>query len=391
MSVNMTTLSRFLAAPRGSFFLFGPRGTGKTTWLRAQFPDALVVDLLRAEEFRRFAARPERLRELVRAVPPGGDIVVDEIQRVPELLNVVHELMESGKRWRFVLTGSSARTLRRRGVNLLAGRAILRTMHPFMAGELEAGFDLGTALSLGTVPTVLSSSDPAGALSAYASLYVEQEVRAEGLARDVGSFSRFLEAIAFSHAATLNVSEVARECETSRSTVSGYVELVEDLLLAFRLPVFTRRAKRRLVAHPRFFYFDCGVFRSLRPSGPLDRPDEIAGPALEGLVAQHLRAWLAYSETDGGLYYWRTRGGAEVDFVLYGTPGIWGIDVMNADRIRPADLRGLRAFGDEYPEARRILLYRGERRLIRNRVLCLPVDAFLAKLDPASALEDVVD
>ncbi|MDE0075441.1 MAG: AAA family ATPase [Gammaproteobacteria bacterium] len=386
----MTILPRFLAAPRGSFFLFGPRGTGKTTWLRAQFPDALVVDLLRAEEFRRFAARPERLRELVHAVPPGGDVVVDEIQRVPELLNVVHELMESGKRWRFVLTGSSARTLRRGGVNLLAGRAILRTMHPFMAGELGAGFDLRAALSLGTVPTVLSSSDPAGALSAYASLYVEQEVRAEGLARDVGNFSRFLEAIAFSHAATLNVSEVARECETSRSTVSGYVELVEDLLLAFRLPVFTRRAKRRLVAHPRFFYFDCGVFRSLRPSGPLDRPEEISGPALEGLVAQHLRAWLAYSETDGRLYYWRTRAGAEVDFVLYGTPGIWGIDVMNADRIRPADLRGLGAFGDEYPEARRILLYRGEQRLVRNRVLCLPVGEFLAKLDPARELEDVV-
>lgn len=387
----MTTLSRFCTAPHGSFFLFGPRGTGKTTWLRAKFPDALVVDLLRAEEFRRFAARPERLRELVRAVRPGGDIVVDEIQRVPELLNVVHELMERGGRWRFVLTGSSARTLRRGGVNLLAGRAILRTMHPFMAGELGAGFDLGTALSLGTVPTVLSANDPAGALSAYASLYVEQEVRAEGLARDVGSFSRFLEAAAFSHAATLNVSEVARECETSRSTVSGYVELVEDLLLAFRLPVFTRRARRRLVAHPRFFYFDCGVFRSLRPSGPLDRPDEIAGPALEGLVAQHLRAWLAYSETDGKLYYWRTRAGAEVDFVLYGALGIWGIDIMNADRIRPADLRGLRAFADEYPEARRLLLYRGEHRLVRNRVLCLPVDAFLARLDPARTLEDIVD
>lgn len=387
----MTTLPRFLPVPQGSFFLFGPRGTGKTTWLRAKFPDALVVDLLRAEEFRRFAARPERLRELVGAVPPGGDIVVDEIQRVPELLNVVHELMESGQRWRFVLTGSSARTLRRGGVNLLAGRAILRTMHPFMAGELGAGFDLRAALSLGTVPTVLSAGDPAGALSAYASLYVEQEVRAEGLVRDVGSFSRFLESIAFSHAATLNVSEVARECETSRSTVSGYVEVVEDLLLAFRFPVFTRRAKRRLVAHPRFFYFDCGVFRSLRPSGPLDRPEEISGPALEGLVAQHLRAWLAYSETDGRLYYWRTRAGAEVDFVLYGAPGIWGIDVMNADRIRPADLRGLRAFGDEYPEATRILLYRGEHRLVRNGVLCLPVDGFLAKLDPTRDLEDIVE
>ena len=386
----MTTLPRFFTVPRGSFFLFGPRGTGKTTWLREALPDALLVDLLRAEEYRRLAARPERLRELVRAVPPGGDIVVDEIQRVPELLNVVHELMAMRSGHRFVLTGSSARTLRRGGVNLLAGRAIVRTMHPFMAGELGSAFDLATALTLGTVPTVLSSEDPASALTAYASLYVEQEVRAEGLVRDVGSFSRSLEAAAFSHAATLNVSEIARECETSRSTVSGYLELLEDLLLAFRLPVFTRRAKRRLVAHPRFFYFDCGVFRSLRPSGPLDRPEEIAGPALEGLVAQHLRAWLAYSETDGKLYYWRTRTGAEVDFVLYGTLGIWGIDVMNAARIRPADLRGLGAFGDEYPEARRILLYRGEHRLVRNGVLCFPVDAFLAGLGPSSALEDMV-
>ena len=387
----MTTLPRFLTVPRGSFFLFGPRGTGKTTWLREVFPDALEVDLLRPEEFRRFAARPERLRAIVRAAPARRDVVVDEIQRVPELLNVVHELMTMRSGHRFVLTGSSARTLRRGGVNLLAGRAIVRTMHPFMAGELGSAFNLATALALGTVPTVLSSDDPASALAAYASLYVEQEVRAEGLARDVGSFSRFLEAAAFSHATTLNVSQVARECETSRSTVSGYLELLADLLLAFRLPVFTRRAKRRLVAHPRFFYFDCGVFRSLRPSGPLDRPDEIAGPALQGLVAQHLRAWLAYSGTEGKLYYWRTRTGAEVDFVLYGAPGIWGIDVMNAGRIRPADLRGLRAFGDEYPESRRILLYRGEHRLVRNGVLCLPADAFLARLTPSRELEDIVE
>ncbi len=386
----MTTLPRFLPIPPGSFFLFGPRGTGKTTWLRAKLPDALVVDLLRPEEFRRFAARPERLREMVRAVRPGGDVVVDEIQRVPELLNVVHELVERGHRHRFVLTGSSARALRRGGVNLLAGRAIMRTMHPFMAAELGSDFDLDTALTLGTIPTVLTAEDPAAALSAYASLYVEQEVRAEGLARDVGGFARFLEAVAFSHAATLNVSQVARECETSRSTVSGYVELIEDLLLAYRLPVFTRRAKRRLVAHPRFFYFDCGVFRSLRPAGPLDRPEEIAGPALEGLIAQHLRAWLAYSGTDDELYYWRTRAGSEVDFVIYGASGIWGIDVMNAARVRPADLRGLGAFGTAYPEARRVLLHRGAQRFVRNGVLCLPVDSFLARLDPARNLDDIV-
>ena len=386
----MTTLARFLTLPRGSFFLFGPRGTGKTTWLRSVLPGTLVFDLLKPEEYRRLSARPERLRERVHGTPPGSDVVIDEIQRVPELLNVVHALIESGRGHRFVLTGSSARTLRRGGVNLLGGRAAMRSMHPFMAGEMAGRFDLDASLGLGTVPTVVSSDDPKSTLAAYAALYVEQEVRSEGLARDIGSFSRFLEAASFSHAATLNVSELARECETSRSTVAGYLELLEDLLLSFRLPVFTRRAKRRLVAHPRFFYFDCGVFRSLRPAGPFDRPSEIDGPALEGLLAQHLRAWLAYSGSDARLHYWRTRGGAEVDFVLYGTPGLWAFDVMNADRVRPADLRGLTAFGDEYPEARRILLYRGEHRLVRRDTLCLPVEPFLMSLNPERGLEDAV-
>lgn len=386
----MTTLPRFLTLPRGSFFLFGPRGTGKTTWLRSVLPEALVVDLLKPEEYRLLSARPERLRERVLGVPPGSDVVIDEVQRVPELLNVVHALIESGRGHRFVLTGSSARKLRRGGVNLLAGRAVMRSMHPFMAGEMGGRFDPDAALRLGSVPTVVAAEDPESALAAYAALYVEQEVRAEGLARDIGSFSRFLEAAAFSHAATINVSELARECETSRSTVAGYLELLEDLLLSFRLPVFTRRAKRRLVAHPRFLYFDCGLFRSLRPAGPFDRPSEIDGAALEGLVGQHLRAWLAYAESDARLHYWRTRGGAEVDFVVYGTPGLWAFDVMNADRVRPADLRGLTSFGDEYAEARLVLLYRGEHRLVRKGILCLPVERFLTSLNPERGLEDAV-
>lgn len=353
-------------------------------------PDALVVDLLKPEEHRRLSARPERLRERVLGVAPDTDVVVDEVQRIPGLLNVVHTLIESGRGHRFVLTGSSARKLRRGGVNLLGGRAEMRSMHPFMAGELGGRFDLEVALRLGSVPAVVSAEDPKSALAAYAAFYVEQEVRAEGLVRDIGGFSRFLEAAAFSHAATLNVSEVARECETSRSTVAGYLELLEDLLVSFRLPVFARRAKRRLVAHPRFFYFDCGVFKSLRPAGPFDRPSEIDGAALEGLVAQHLRASVAYSESDARLHYWRTRGGAEVDFVLYGTPGLWAFDVMNADRVRPADLRGLTSFGDDYPEARRVLLYRGEHRLLRRGILCLPVEPFLKGLNPERGLEDAV-
>lgn len=378
---------RFFRPPEGSFFFLGPRGTGKTTWLRDRFPEALFVNLLRPETYRELTARPERLRELVLGSPGRRDVVIDEVQRVPELLNVVHDLIESPADRRFVLTGSSARKLRRGGIDLLAGRAVVRSLHPFMAAELER-FDLAAALRTGMVPLVVTAADPADTQSAYATLYLDQEVRAEGYARDVGQFARFLEAISFSQAAVLNVSNVAREAEVNRKTVAGYLEVLEDLLLAFRLEVFTRRAKRKLAAHPKFFYFDAGVFRSLRPAGPLDRPEEIDGAALEGLVAQHLRAWADYRTGDLRLFYWRTRSGAEVDFVVYGEEGIWALEVKNARRVRPEDLRALRAFADDYPEAGTFLLYRGEDRLLMDGIWCVPVAEFLAGLRPTGTLEE---
>ncbi|MEJ2203966.1 MAG: DUF4143 domain-containing protein [Gemmatimonadota bacterium] len=378
----MTLAPRFLDPPSGHFFLFGPRGTGKTTWLGERFPDALKVNLLRPEEYRRMRARPERLGELVLGAPrEQRDIVIDEIQRVPELLNVVHDLIESGPPKRFMLTGSSARKLRRGGVDLLSGRAVVRTLHPFMAAEWPA-FDLDDALVNGLVPLVVDSDDPADVLRAYAALYLEQEVQAEGVVRNIGQFARFLEAVSFSHASILNVSNVARDTEAKRTTVAGFLEVLEDLLLAYRLDVFTRRAKRQMAGHPKLYLFDAGVFRSLRPAGPLDRPEEIEGAALEGLVAQHLRAWVAYSMAGFDLYTWRTRSGVEVDFVLYGPGGFWAIEVKNTRDVRSADLRGLRAFREDYPEAVALLLYRGDRRLEKRDVLCLPADRFLAELRP---------
>ena len=173
------------------------------------------------------------------------------------------------------------------------------------------------------------------------------------------------------------------ECEVERKTVGAYVEVLEDLLLSFRVPVFTRRAKRETIRHPKFFFFDSGVFRSLRPKGPLDRPEEIDGAALEGLVAQHLRAWLAYTQADAKLFFWRTRSGVEVDFVVYGSAGFWAVEVKNASRIRPADLRGLEAFGADYPQADLVLLYRGTRRERRGRVWILPAGEFLRSLAPS--------
>jgi len=384
----MATVGRFFRDPGSHYFLFGPRGTGKSTWLRAAYPDALWVDLLDPEEHRRYAARPERLRELVAGNPGRAVCVVDEVQKVPALLDVVHGLIEARSGPRFVLTGSSARKLRRGGVDLLAGRALLRALHPFMAAELGPSFDLDLALTQGLVPLVWDAERPREALAAYVALYLREEVQAEGLVRRIGDFARFLEAISFSHAAALNLAAVSRESEVSRKTVEGYVEILEDLLLAFRLPVFKRRAQRLVTAHPKFYWFDAGVYAALRPTGPLDRPAEVAGAALEGLVAQHLRAWIDYSGADLRLSFWRTKGGSEVDFVLYGGDGFHAIEVKHTATVRPADLRSLKAFGADYPEATLRLLYRGRDTLEIDGIRCLPCGEFLAELRPQPGAKD---
>ena len=381
----MELVSRFFQVPDRSCFLFGPRGTGKSTWLRRRLPDALYLDLLDPALHRRLSARPERLRELMAGAPGKDTVVIDEVQRIPELLTVVHAVLEEPAPPRFVLTGSSARKLRRGGVDLLGGRAVLRTLHPFMAAELP-DFDLGRALRIGLLPLVAGASDPAGVLDAYASLYLEQEVRAEGLTRNVGAFARFLEAVAFSHGAQLNVSAVARECEVERKVAAGYVGILEDLLLAFRLPVFRKRAKRATAVHEKLYLFDAGVFRSLRPKGPLDRPEEMEGQALEGLVAQHLRAWAAYSRHDARVCFWRTRAGAEVDFVVYGETGLQAFEVKNAARVHSRDLRALRAFREDWPEAETAMLHRGPERLRIDGVWCLPVQDFLRRMAPDRGL-----
>jgi len=382
----MTSVARFLEDPGGSFFLFGPRGTGKSTWLRHNFRDTVWVDLLDRETHRLYVAKPERLRQAVEARPARRIVVLDEVQKVPDLLDVVHQLMEENHGRRFVLTGSSARKLKRAGVDLLAGRAANLSMHPFMVSELGSDFVLDDALRLGLVPVVWAAANPAKALSAYVGLYLEQEVKAEALVRDVGAFARFLEAMSFSHAAVLNVTNVARECQVSRNTVQGYVEVLEDLLLGYRVPVFARRAQRHLVQHPKFYFFDTGVFRSVRPTGPLDAPEELAGAALEGLVAQHLRSWIAYRDEDAHLYYWRTKSGSEVDFVVYGPETFIAVEVKNSRNVYSRDLRALRSFMQDYPQAQACVVYRGRERLLLDGVLCVPCEEFLLSIRPSCPL-----
>jgi len=382
----MKNKARYIKEPVGSFFLFGPRGTGKSTWLEKRFADALWFDLLNPDLHRQFVAHPERLKERLDADPSKKTVVIDEVQKVPELLTVVHQYIERKEGFRFILTGSSARKLKRSGMDLLAGRATVSFSHPFMASELGVSFNFEEALRLGTVPLVLAADDPGATLAGYVMLYVREEVMAEGLVRDIGGFSRFLEAISFSHASLLNIAEVSRECEVSRKTVEGYVSVLEDMLLGFRLPVFSRRAKRALIKQSKFYFSDCGVFRSVRPKGPLDRPEEIDGGGLEGLVCQQLKAWADYSAGENHLFFWRTQAGTEVDFVVYGEQEFCAIEVKNSAKVNRKGLRGLKTFLSDYPESRVILLYRGKERLLVDGILCLPCGDFLKDLNPDSSV-----
>lgn len=382
----MEIVERFFRPPQGSYFLFGPRGTGKSVWTQRFYPNALRLDLLDPEVFRSYNSRPERLRHLLDAHSQQHTIIIDEVQKLPELLPLVHALIERDKHFQFVLTGSSARKLKRAGVDLLAGRAVLRQMAPYMAAELGVRFHLTDALTLGMLPLVLGAPEPADTLRSYAALYVREEVQMEGLVRNVGNFSRFLEVMAFSHGSVLNMANIARECEIGQKAVEGYLSIVEDLLLAFRVPIFTRRAQRATAKHPKFYYFDTGVFRSLRPRGPLDRPEEIDGAALEGLVAQHLRAWIAYTPEPHELFFWRTRSGVEVDFVVYGPSEFIAIEVKNTARIHVRDLASLKAFRQDYPTSRQLFLYRGTERRTIDGVTCIPCEEFLRSLLPGNIL-----
>jgi predicted AAA+ superfamily ATPase len=376
----MATVRRFLRPPAGHFFLFGPRGTGKSTWLAQEFPDALRLDLLSPDVLRTYQARPERLRERIAAEPGVNTVVIDEVQKAPQLLDVVHSLVEERAGPRFVLTGSSARKLRHGAANLLGGRLVAAQMPPFLAAELGEAFDLQRALQIGLVPLVWEAPDPAATLAAYASLYLQEEVQAEALVRQVGDFARFLEVISFSQGSLLNLAALAREAEIPRKRAEGYLGILEDLLLGYRVPVFQRRAQRQLVQHQKFYLFDSGVFRSLRPRGPLDAPEEIEGMALEGLVAQHLRA-LCQLRADGtSLSFWRTRAGLEVDFVVYGPDVFMAVEVKRSARVHRRDLSALRAFREDYPEADCCLVSFAAEPLLMDGIRCEPLDLWLRSL-----------
>ena len=361
-----------------SLFLFGPRGTGKSTWIGSALPSALRVDLLKESTFAELAGHADRLEALADAAK-AKTIVVDEVQKLPSLLDEVHRLIEN-RRFRFILTGSSTRKIKRSGGNLLAGRARTLTMHPFTAAELGPKFNLQHAIRYGMLPTVWVGDDPVEYLKSYVGTYLRQEVQQEALVRNVASFSRFLETASFSQGSVLNMQAVAADCGIHRKTVESHFDLIEDLLLAVRLPPFHRRAKRKLTTHPKFYFFDAGVYRAMRPRGPLDSTEDIDGAAIETLVLQSLRAENANRALGYDLHFWRTFDGKEVDFVLYGERGLHAIEVKRTARFREDDITALRLFCADYPQARGLLLYGGHQRYRFRNIDVVPLGAGLKEL-----------
>jgi len=364
--------SRFITPPKAkSFFLFGPRGTGKTTWVKSAFPKAVYIDLLEAELFNDLTANPQRLSNFI-PLDFKGWVIIDEVQRIPELLHEVHRLIET-KKYRFILTGSSPRRLKRKGPNLLAGRALTLSMHPLSVAELGGDFQLEHSLRYGQLPSVYTEADPKKYLEAYVKTYLEEEIRQEGLTRNLSAFARFLEAASFSQGSVLSISSVARECHVERKVVESYFAILEDLRIGYRVPIFSKKAKRRLIVHPKFYFFDVGVYRTVRPMGPLDAPEEVDGIALETLFLQELMALNSAMDLGYKIFYWRTSNGREVDFVLYGPKGLLSFEIKRTSRITSTMLGGLKSFLADYPMAKAYFVYMGNRRMYEDKIGIVPV------------------
>ena len=359
--VSGKTYPRLIQPPGQSFFLLGVRGVGKSTWARRQFPDAPHIDLLDEARYQDYLFDPSLFAADIQSVPPGGWVVVDEIQRLPNLLNEVHRHIEN-RRLNFALLGSSARKLKASGVNLLAGRALHKTMHPLTPAELGDDFDLDTALDTGTIPLVWVADEGRQVLESYVRLYLREEIRAEGLVRNLPGFARFLPIAALYHGQAVNISGIARDCGVARTTVQGYLDILEDTLLAFRLPAFQPRLRVRERRHPKLYWVDPGLVRAVkRLHGPI-APEE-RGALLEGWVLHLLRAHAEAGGLFDELHYWAPHPAnrTEVDFLLRRDSELVAIEVKSQPRYHTGMLPGLRAIAELDVTARRVLVYGGRR------------------------------
>lgn len=357
-----------------SLFLLGPRQTGKSTLIRQQLGSRRVIDLLESETYLALQRAPQRLREW--CTEDGELYVVDEIQKLPQLLDEVHHLIEQRKQ-RFLLTGSSARKLRTGGVNLLGGRARSLNFHPLTFAELGDRFELDRAIHHGLLPSIYLGDEPDLDLAAYVGTYLREEIAQEALTRNVPGFARFLEVAALCNAEQINYAKIANDAQVARTTVQDYFQILRDTLLGWDLPAWQRSKKRKPVATSKFQFFDHGVVRHLRGSGRVQPHSPEYGHAFEAWIGHELKAWCDYRGTGRELCFWRSRSGHEVDFVVGNEVAVEAKATSNAtDR----HLAGLAALQEEGLLRRHVLVCQEPRRRVVSGIEVLPWREFAETL-----------
>jgi len=374
-----------LRATTRSVLLLGPRQVGKSTLLGLMRPD-LVLNLADPGLHRRYVAHPELLLEVLAAAPDSTRTVfIDEIQKVPALLDAIQLTLDAKPtRFRFLLSGSSARKLKRGQANLLPGRVVVYAMHPLLERELGASFNLDRALAHGTLPATWTEDDPerrAESLRSYADIYLREEVQAEALVRDLGGYARMLDFVAAASGTTVNVNALCRAAEIQHETARRYLDVLEETLVMFRVPAWSGSDRASLVAHPKLYLFDLGVRNALLRR-PLDRPlaDE-RGLLLEHFIAQELHRRAGTLWPEARVLHYRTKHGAEVDFVLEVGRELWGVEVKSARRASSDMLTGLQSLADRTPRLKRkLVVCRTDRRARLGGVEVLPIREFLAEL-----------
>jgi predicted AAA+ superfamily ATPase len=375
-------INRMITFPDQSFFLFGPRGTGKTTWINHKFPDAYKINLLDESLYQSYLMDISLFAGELRALKKGDWVFIDEIQRLPNVLNEVHRFIEE-LGLQFILTGSSARKLRTSGVNLLAGRALNKRMFPFLPSELGTQFDVKETLMYGSLPLVWNTRNKKETLKSYVQMYLKEEIKAEALVRNLPGFVRFLPIAALFHGQTLNISSLARDAGVSRTTISGYVDILEDTLLTYRLPAFQSKLRVREKKHPKLYWIDPGIVRAVNNRFGELYPEE-QGALFEGWIASVLLAYKEYKEIFEEWYYWSPAAAqkTEVDFLLERNREYIAIEVKNSKKIKSVHLKGLNAISELKGLKKRILIYPGDKKMIMgDNIEIWPLHGFLDMLD----------